>query len=259
MTTRQPLILGSAGHVGRALARVWPKDQPALWHTRKGGDLAWDLLTDTAPALPALSGVVHLARGADAAQEVALAQAACDLAETHGVPVLVASSQAVYGPQPGKISEDAPCQPANAYGAAKLAMEAAVEGRACAMRIGNVAGCDMLLMNAARGRVTLDQLPDGSSPRRSYLSAVGLGAVIRGLLAQDTALPDVLNLAQPGTLAMADLLRAACQDWDWRPAGAGVLATLELDVSRLMARVPLPQVDAQVLVAEARAAGWAAR
>ncbi len=259
MTTNGPLILGSAGHVGRALARVWPKDQPAFWHSRKGGDLAWDLLTESAPDLTGITGVVQLARGADAAAEVALACAACDLGDAYGVPVLIASSQAVYGPQLGKVGEDTPCQPVGDYGAGKLAMEQAITGRACALRIGNVAGCDMLLMNAAKGRVTLDQLPDGSSPRRSYLSAVGLGAVIRGLLAHAGPLPDVVNVAQPGTLAMGDLLRAACQSWDWRPAGPGVLATLELDVTRLMALVPLPQVDAQILIAEARAAGWAVR
>ncbi len=259
MTTNGPLILGSAGHVGRALARVWPKDQPAFWHSRRGGDLAWDLLDDSPPALPGITGVVQLARGADAAAEVALARAACDLGAAHGVPVLIASSQAVYGPQPGKVAEDTLCQPLGDYGAAKLAMEQAVAGRACCLRIGNVAGCDMLLMNAAKGRVTLDQLPDGTSPRRSYISAVGLGVVIRGLLAQPGPLPDVVNVAQSGTLAMGDLLRAACQSWDWRAAGPGVLASLELDVSRLMALVPLPAAEPQVLMAEARAAGWAAQ
>lgn len=262
MQKQHALILGSTGHVGRALARVWPKDQPALWQYRPGAmpvaddAICWDILHTSAPDLPALSGVVQLARGPDTATDIALAEAACDLAARQGVPALIASSQAVYGPQPGKISEAAPCQPAGAYGAGKWAMEQAVQGRATCLRIGNVAGCDMLLMNAAKGRVTLDQLPDGSSPRRSYISAVGLGHVIRALLAQDARLPAVLNVAQPGTLAMADVLAAACQSWEWRDADPQVLGALELDVTRLMQLCPLPAAEAQVLIAEARAAGW---
>ena len=255
--------MGSTGQVGRALAAVWPADAGAIWQHRPGSvppaapAFSWDILHHPAPARPAgVTGIVQLARGADTPTEVALAHAACDLGAAWDVPVLVASSQAVYGPNPDIVPESAPCAPANAYGAAKLAMEQAIAGRATALRIGNVAGCDMLLMNAARGRVTLDRLPDGSSPRRSYISAVGLSRVILGLLARTGPLPDVLNVAQPGTLAMGDLLAAACQRWDWQAAGAGVLPALELDVSRLMALVPLPRADAQVLIAEARAAGW---
>lgn len=248
----QPLILGSMGQVGRALARV--ASGPALWHGRTGAGLNWDLTRDTAPDLPLISGVVSLARGPDPATEIALAEAACRIGEAHGVPVLIASTQAVYGPGQGALTEDHPCAPTSDYGRTKLAMEQAVKTRATCLRIGNVVGCDMLLMNAAKGPVTLDQLPDGTSPRRAYIGAPVLWDVLVGLLAQDD-LPDVINLAQPGLIEMADLLRAADLRWDWRD-GAGALAELALDVTLLQGFVPVPAATPEDLIAQARAAGW---
>lgn len=265
MTSHQRvLILGATGCVGRALARVWPADCPAVWQYRpsaerpNGEALAWDILTEPAPPCPGITGIVQLAGGTSAAALAAttpLALAACDLGEQLNVPVLIASSQAVYGPVAGPVSEQTPCAPTNDYGRAKLAMEQAVAGRATCLRIGNVVGCDMLLLNATRGQVTLDQLPDGGSPRRSYVSAQGLGQVMRGLLTQSDR-PAVLNVAQPGTIMMHELLAAAGLEWTWRKAGAGVLASLALEVDRLAAMVPLPTADAETLIKAAKAAGW---
>ena len=258
------LVLGATGHVGRALAAVWPDDVPVLWQYRPGGAvpagpaMVWDILNDAAPDVGAISGIVHLAGGVTPealAVTTDLALAACDLGAVHGVPVLVASSQAVYGPAPGRVDEATPCAPANEYGHAKLAMERAVQGRASCLRIGNVVGCDMLLRNAAMGRVTLDQLADGGSPQRSYISAQVLAQVMIALTQQGRG-AEVLNLAQPGTVAMHDLLAAAGLGWDWRAAGPGVLARLEMDVTRLMGLVPLPPADPAALIADARAAGW---
>lgn len=247
-----PLILGSTGQVGRALAHV---AGPAVFQGRADAPVVWDILNAPAPALGPITGVVSLTRGPDTATEIALATAACDLGEARGVPVLIASSQAVYGPAGAvPLAEDAPCAPTSEYGRIKLAMEAAVAGRATCLRIGNVVGCDMLLMNAARGPVTLDRLPDGRSPRRAYIGPACLWQVITGLLAQDD-LPAVINVAQPGLVEMADLLRAASLDWTWRD-GAGALAELALDTTALQQRVPLPAATPAGLIAQARAAGW---
>jgi len=265
MQAKHPiLILGGTGHVGRALAAVWPVDVPAVWQYRPGAaapagpSVAWDILNDPAPDMGAISGIVQLAGGvtpAALAVTTDLARLACDLGAALGVPVLVASSQAVYGAAPGHVTEATPCAPASAYGRAKLAMEHAVAGRATCLRIGNVVGCDMLLRNAAQGRVTLDQLPDGTSPQRSYISAQTLAQVCIGLVGQGRG-ADVVNVAQPGTVAMHELLKAAGLGWDWRRAGPGVLARLEMDVTRLMGLVPLPDAEADTLIADARRAGW---
>lgn len=244
--------MGSTGRVGRALAHV---AGPAVLQGRHDAPLIWDILNAPPPPLAGVTGVVSLTRGPDTDTEIALAHAACDLGEAQGVPVLIASSQAVYGPGQGALAEDAPCAPTSDYGRAKLAMERAVAGRATCLRIGNVVGCDMLLMNAARGPVTLDRLPDGRSPRRAYIGAACLWQVLTGLLAQDD-LPKVINVAQPGLIEMADLLRAAGLTWAWRD-GAGALAELALDTRLLQARVPLPVATPEGLIAQARAAGWA--
>lgn len=248
----RPVILGSTGHVGQALARV--ARGPALWHGRGDAPLIWDMLAGPAPAMPGITGVVSLVRGADTMTEIALADAACTLAETHGVPVLIASSQAVYGPGQGALTEDRTCAPTSDYGRAKLAMEQAVAGRATCLRIGNVVGCDMLLMNAAKGPVALDQLPDGTSPRRAYIGAPVLWDVLHALLAAP-ALPPVINVAQPGLVAMADLLAAAGLDWTWRD-GAGALAEVALDVGLLQGFVPVLAATPAGLIAQARAGGW---
>lgn len=264
MQENGPLVLGGSGRVGRAMARVWPNDAPrALWQQRVGGDYSWDILNADAPPLPrAISGIIVLAgvtQGAALADNTALALAACDLAQrSGGLRILLASSQAVYGPALGPVSEDHPCAPENEYGRAKLAMEQAVAGyeNVTCLRIGNVVGTDALLRRAAEAAVTLAQFDNGTAPRRAYLGAGDLAGVCLRLLAHGDALPQVLNVARPGMVAMDDLLRAADVPWAWNAAGPGALATLDLDVSALSAIAPLPAATPEALIAQARAAGW---
>ena len=264
-TGKRVLILGGTGCVGRALARVWPAEVPVLWQYRPGAarpdgeSLCWDMLAEPAPDLSDIAGIVQLAGGTGAAAlavTTPLAEAACDLGARLSVPVLVASSQAVYGAASGALAEDAPCDPHTDYGRAKLAMERAVAPRALCLRIGNVAGCDMLLRNAARGRVVLDRLAGGGAPARAYIGPVELARALIALIGQGGG-TGVLNLAQPGLVGMQDLLAAAGCDWDWREAGAGVLPALALDLGALAARLPLLPATPDGLVAQARAAGWA--
>lgn len=252
-----PLILGATGHVGRALrtSGVMPD---AIWQSRLpcAGCLTWDILTDPAPDVTC-SGVIMLAGSlSDLDAHVPLAKAACDLGAARGVPVLLASSQAVYGPQAGALSEDHPCLPNTPYGRAKLAMEQAVAGRAgvTCLRIGNVAGADALFRAMAAGPVRLDAIAKGQGPRRAMIGPHTLADALLALLEAD--LPPVLNLAQPGLVDMADLLRAAQADWGWQAAPDTALPALELDLKALLARVPLLAADPATLVAEARATGW---
>lgn len=258
-----PLILGASGRLGRALRRVWPVDMPGfvgadpLWQTRDGagGTLAWDILMDSAPALPPVCGIIVLAgvtcgTAADLALNTPLASAGADLGSALGVPVLIASTQAVYGPQPGMLREDSSLAPTSAYGRAKQEMEAATAApHVTCLRIGNVAGCDALADAMGRGAVTLDRFANGQGPRRAMIGPVDLAQVLLALLAAPTR-PAVLNVARPGSVAMADVLRAAEVPFDWRPAGPGALADLVLDVTLLQRIFQLPPADAAAMAAQ---------
>ncbi|WP_306151804.1 NAD(P)-dependent oxidoreductase [Roseovarius sp. MMSF_3281] len=283
MTRRQdiegPLILGATGKVGQALARLWPKAAGAgLWQYRPGTSddvingfpgpsVAWDILSAPPPALPrGLSGAIVLAgvTGVDEralARNTDLALAGVKAARNAGIArVLVASSQAVYGNERATVEETTPCNPTTPYGKAKLAMEralAGVPGVTC-LRLGNVAGADSLFGAAARGPVTLDRFADGSSPQRSYIGPETLAHVVQRLLDPALPLPPVLNVANPGLVAMDEILAAAGLEHVTRPAPATALPKLQLDVTRLCELVPLPGAEARGLVAEARRGGWRA-
>jgi hypothetical protein len=242
------------------LARVWPINAPSpVWQTRDGagGTLAWDILNAPPPPLPAFGGVIVLAgvtqgTAAELDLNTPLAQAGADLAAARGVPVLLASTQAVYGVQPGLLSEAVPPDPRNAYSHAKLAMERAVAApHVTSLRIGNVAGCDALTAAVACGAVTLDRFEDGQGPRRAMIGPADLAHVLLALLAAPTR-PAVLNVARPGLVAMADMLNVAGIRFDWRPAPQGALPELALDVTLLQGICPLPTADATAMVQQGR-------
>ncbi|MEP4037207.1 NAD(P)-dependent oxidoreductase [Pseudophaeobacter sp.] len=264
------VVLGTSGRIGRVLRHFWPRIAP-LTGAETGAEIRWqsrsplppqpegsepvflDPLADPqglaqlctgAEAVLCLAGSIP-GRGTDLADNSRLAcaavQAAARAAEISGAPaarVLLCSSAAVYGSQPGLLSEDSPLRPANAYGSAKAEMEhqALALGRqlgvpVTALRIGNIAGLDACLGGWTPG-FTLDQFADHRSPRRSYIGPATLARVLAALLACPQ-LPAVLNLAQPGALEMAALLRAAGHSFAWRPAPATAIAEVELDLHRL--------------------------
>lgn len=258
-----PLILGGTGKVGRALRAVWPADAPTHWQARHSGEFPWDILRETAPVWPEdARGIICLAgiaRGENLDHNTALALAACELGARAGQPVLLASSQAVYGRVEGSASEKSPCHPDTDYGRAKLAMEQAVSHfeNVTILRIGNVIGCDNLMLNVARGKsIKLDQFPDGAGPRRSYIGPRTLGHILRKLIAHHKPLPPILNVSQAGSITMADILSAAGVAWEWTPASPSALPALDLDSTLLQSIVDVPQADPAILVAEAIAAGW---
>lgn len=282
MTAQQyasgPLIIGATGAVGQALARAWPAAAgPGQWQHRPssalatsaqfpGPTLAWDILETRLPRVPQnLSGMIILAgvMGQDEtelAKNTDIALAAVEAAQEAGIPrILVASTQAVYGVDQVFVSETTPCQPTSPYGHAKLQMEQALEGmpNVTNLRLGNVAGADSLFRTARQGgSMTLDQFPDGSSPQRSYIGPVTLAHVLSRLLDPNLCLPPVLNVANPGVIAMDAILHAAAVPFEWRPAPATALPKLEIDVTGLNTLVPIAPVSASDLVAEACKCGW---
>lgn len=255
-------VLGANGKIGQILQRVWV-DQPLIWQARQPGGpgwLRWSLLEETPPPAPApdlvlinLAGVVS-GDAETQAQNTALALAACDLAERwQARHVFHASSAAVYGAagQAGQLlAEDGPATPISAYGAAKLAMEAAVAARSrvggpgfTCLRIGNIVGADALIGNGRVGEdVRLDPVPgQACGPMRSYIGPAALARILAGLadLAQRNApLPGLLNIAAPGLVGMADLLRATAIRWHWGPDNPQVLPRVGLDTARLEALLP---------------------
>ncbi len=255
------LVIGGSGRLGRLLRRAWGAEGPSglrpVWQARDpqgfagcgGPTLVFDPLAapeafraaaQAADAVLALAGVTQ-GRAEDLALNSTLAQAA--VAAAAGRPVFVASSAAVYGavPPPGLCRETDRLHPATPYGQAKAAMEAAVAGAPgmVVLRIGNVAGADALLGRAAPpgGRV-LHILPSGLAPQRSYIGPQALARALARLVRLGVAgqpLPEVLNLALPGVVAMDALLRAAGAGWRAEPAPDTLIERVELDTGRAVA------------------------
>lgn len=260
------LLTGATGRVGRMLARHWREAPPAgaevLLQSRESrpGTVGWDILRQPLPAaaggisvLIAFAGVTP-GPGADPAVNAALAEAT--LAAAHGAGVrrvLLTSSSAVYGARDGgaPFAETDPLAPLNPYGEAKRAMEAAVAPwrerglEVCCLRIGNVAGADALLLNAAKAGpegapLRIDRFASGGGPLRSYVGPATLARIVERLARTGGPLPDVLNIGAPAPVAMADLAAQAHRaglgpGWDWQPAPASAVERITLDTARLSA------------------------
>lgn len=270
------LVVGGTGRLGGLLRQAWRAMGPRAgivpqFVARRDsgpGDLVLDPLASAQSLAAAMAGadvVLDLAGPTAGPPEGFAAHAAVAralLAARPGAqPLIVASSAAVYGRSDQPLSEDMPLAPAGAYGAAKQAMEAELAGQpgCCCLRIGNVAGADALLGRSApdSGRV-LHVFADGAGPRRSYIGPQALaGAIARlaRLMAAGLPLPEVLNLALPGALAMEELLRAAGQPWQPSPAPPSLFACVELDVTRAqrLGLVPDEPARAARVLADLRA------
>lgn len=261
-------VTGATGRLGRLLRLAWtdgcPKGLVPLWIGRSatiGLDGLRGDLTREIPDLPEGCIILHLAGsvapGREGSDHAALARAAVALADRcRARHLFVASSAAVYGVGSAPHEEDEVPRPVSDYGRAKLAAETVVSGRAATtvLRIGNVAGADAVLGNPA-ARPALDSVPDqGNGPERSYIGPRSLARVLGELasLAQaGVAMPAILNIAQAPPVAMGALLRAAGREFDWRPAGPGVIPRVELATARLHALLPdLAPTSAVDLVAE---------
>jgi nucleoside-diphosphate-sugar epimerase len=245
------LLVGSTGRLGSVMMRHWlqaPRDglsvvpqtrQSAddsvlLWSPVGGGPLPkgeFDAMLMLAGATP------HASTPLSANAEIA--EACLVAAEAAGIGrVLVASSAAVYGAGSGvPFRESDLTVPVNDYGRSKLEMEAVCETwrtrglEVTSLRIGNVAGADMLLGFAEGRAVTLDKFADGSGPVRSYIGPRTLADVSGSLLMTEDQLPPVINVAAPRPTTMEDLATAAGLEVDWRPAPPGATQSVVLDCS----------------------------
>ncbi|MGY3438433.1 MULTISPECIES: NAD-dependent epimerase/dehydratase family protein [unclassified Marinovum] len=270
------LVLGATGRVARMLRHYWtdqaPENMELCWVARRDAPGVDHVINDPADVdkLPQCNTVLAL-WGVVAGDEAALnanrllAQDAQQIARRCGADrVLHASSVAVYSPASEPLSETADCAPRNPYGRAKLQMEqalSAAQPKAICLRMGNMAGADGLFAAMERGRaITLDQFADGSGPVRSYLAPSTLAHCVEGLARLPLArMPDTVNLAGRRPVAMADIVRAAGLDLNWKPAPEGALALMSVDVSQLAALVPIgdESTDAAALVAQWRKYGAA--
>ncbi|MCC5969629.1 MAG: NAD-dependent epimerase/dehydratase family protein [Pararhodobacter sp.] len=265
------IVTGASGRVGRLLARVWEGTGASVVLQRRGpaalttslAELHWSPLDGAAPlcnwvtdhgvprAMLVLAGATP-GTGRDLALNRQLAEACLNAAREAGITrLLVASSSAVYGKgrdQPWHESDKA--EPTAPYGRAKLELEAAcAQARArglevCCLRIGNVAGADALLLNAATDApLTIDRFADGGGPLRSYIGPKSLARVVLALARLPDRLPQVLNIAAPRAVGMADLAHAAKLDWRWQPAPKAAIQRLTLDCSALTKLVPLAETE----------------
>jgi nucleoside-diphosphate-sugar epimerase len=210
-----------------------------------------DALTVTArdaQAILCLSGVTpaHAQRTGDGMHlNSELALAAVRGAERAAVPrVFLASSAAVYGHATGLLDEEIQCEPVSEYGKSKLEMESVALARGvergvevCCLRIGNVAGADAIL-GGWRDGFALDRLPDGTTPRRSYIGPKSLAKALHALTFAKQV-PAHVNVAAPGTVEMGAILDAAALPWNPRNAGSEVIAEVSLATGRLSQHITL--------------------
>lgn len=265
------LVTGANGRIGRALRSVWADNTvaglPVLWSARRPGpgvDLAWDIGADK-PDLPTGVIVLHLAgrlRGtaAELAENVAVMRG---LFGSLKGPLLAMSSAAVYAPGPGELRESDAAVPVNDYGRAKLlAEQMAPVGQVTQLRLANLAGADALLGSCRPGvAVVLDPIAGQSGgPERSYIGPVTLAFVLGRLVARIVAgqgLPPVLNVAQPGSMAMVDLLEARGQPWRFGPARPEATPRVVVSVALLQGLMEVPTATPKGLVDEIdQIAGW---
>lgn len=270
------LVTGATGRVGRALRAAWALGDaprlPILWHgrlTAQSIDIAWNIGDDPAPELPPGLIVLHLAgvlRGSadQLAENRFITKALCRLARAcRARHVFVMSSVAVYRPTADIITElDLP-DPQSDYGRSKhqaeIAAETALNGPDAPgltiLRLANLAGADALLGSCKPDLpVMLDPITgQAGGPERSYIGPQVLAAVLTHLVHladQGTALPQVLNVAQPPAVAMADLLQAKGLPWHFGPPRPGAIARVAVSTDRLAALVPLPPATPTSLIAD---------
>ena len=274
-----PLIVtGSSGRIGRLL-QIYAQDYEEegllpFWTARNGlaGASEWEMISGQVPLLPVCGFLLHLAAalpsrsvGASLKGNLEMAQAVLKADRTAAFAhVFFLSTVAVYAPQSTAIAETVVPDPKNDYGRAKYAAEeilrAGLKDRLTILRLANLAGADALL--GSEGEVVLDPVENSyRGPVRSYIGPGQLMTVLRQLMrlrARGQVLPATLNIALPGAVAMADLLDAAARRWRFGPPRPGVVARVEVEVSRLAGLVPLTKADAKVIVADLKSVrgGW---
>ncbi|WP_095587908.1 NAD-dependent epimerase/dehydratase family protein [Actibacterium ureilyticum] len=275
------LMLGASGRLGRLLSAAWPDGPVRLLRQGRSaatgpGWISCDPLADPdglrramgrADVVLNLAGPVPRGGQVDLHLHSRLALAVLRAARQAGVrQVFLASSAAIYGARPGICMETDPPAPVGPYGHAKHRMEDRVRAQLATtpgappttiLRIGNVAGADQLLGRVGAVPLTLDRFANGQTPRRSYIGPRSLARVLAELVtvSLERALPSVLNVAAPGSVSMAALLRAAGQAWSPAPASGAAIAQVTLDTRLLRQHVDFTPAESTAagIVAQWRA------
>ncbi|MCF2869461.1 NAD(P)-dependent oxidoreductase [Octadecabacter sp. G9-8] len=181
-----------------------------------------------------------------------LALRIADIAEAAGVKTFFAlSSSSIYGSAVPPLDESQDGIPLAEYGESKKAMEHELECRTgpmtcVSLRLGNLAGCDMLLGNALKASKTnqlkLDQFPSGFGPLRSYIGPRDFAYLIAQLArkAKDGVfLPPRLNICSSTPVRMDALLKAWNAsvpdpiEWEYRKATEAATEMVALDAALL--------------------------
>lgn len=252
------LILGSTGRLGRLLRHHWPKDTQLdlIWHGRRAAATLCFDLKDTSKLSDAMTQadiILNLAGNTPATSDDM--EANIDIANrvfscAGELPVITASSAAVYGERTGDCAESDEVTPISNYGRAKLRVEQLStdhSGPSCAIRIGNVVGADALFAER-RSHYVLHQFADGRTPMRSFINPSLLAQVLDSLMTcmlHGGTVPSVLNIASPEPVEMSALLDAAGLEWSAEPAPSHAIARVALDTCRIQALFDMP-VDASL-------------
>ena len=268
------IVLGATGRVGQMLvpflARLGPQHGLKFWfqsrHSHDGDKPDWfvwapggspDGLVQFTKSRGSVGVIINLLGetpaqpGARLNLNTSLIVDSLTAAKAIGWPhMFIASSAAVYGvPSHDRpFSEAETPNPASEYGRAKLEMEAAAFTHAppvTCLRIGNVAGADQLLLNAAeaspKSPMVLDRFDDGKTPVRSYIGPQTLAAVFVSLcnaVKGPLPLPKLMNVATPVPVEMQDLLLELASigqkvPQNLVPARLGAIARVVLNVDIL--------------------------
>jgi nucleoside-diphosphate-sugar epimerase len=263
------LVTGADGRVGRLLRSVWCRNPPDLvrlvWTSRHTGP--WrDLLAGPLDPAPDHCIILHLAAAlspvaAAAQRSVAMAHAVATAArQGRAKHILFASSMAVYAPTDTDSHEMSDLRAPTRYGRAKcdaewICRQAAGGVPVTALRLGNVLGADALTATARKGRrVWLDPVLDrAGGPLRSWIAPMELARVLGGLIdniCNGESLPDVLNVASPGPVAMGDILDAMGTDWHYGPPSLATRPRVTMSMARLNEVVPLYRMSAHDMVSD---------
>jgi len=268
------IVLGATGRVGQmlvpVLARLGPQHGLKFWfqsrHSHDGGKPDWFVWVPggsldgcvkfaksrgSVGAIINLLGETHAVPGAKLNLNTSLVVDSLTTAKAFGQPhMFIASSAAVYGvPSHDRpLSETETPNPVSEYGRAKLEMEVAAFSHASpvtCLRIGNVAGADQLLLNAAQATpkspMILDRFDNGKTPVRSYIGPQTLAAVFVSLcnaVKGPVPLPKLVNVAAPVPVEMQDLLLEMASigqkvPQNLVPARLGAIPRVELSVDIL--------------------------
>ena len=245
-------IIGANSQLGRMLRMQYSGQQDIRWFSRSGPEYAWEVAHGSDSLRRSLGdiGLVLCLAGAtpggdgDFSLNTAVAEAVMKAAEP-GSRVFLASSLAVYSGAIGHSESDI-VVPAGAYGRSKLEMEQRAAEIAkergvhlVCLRFGNVVGADLLFRNVRAGRtIEIDEFPNGTTPKRSYLDPEFMASGLQTLFAlakRGITLPATLNFAADPPLEMGDLMEAAGVPFTRRAAASGASAEVSMDMTRLKA------------------------